>query len=94
MIVRFFLLLTLSKFIFMEDVSALRKKVKKYIDKADDTTVKMINAMFKVQEDNDWWDGLPKQSKANIDKALKELDNDKGIPHKKVKEMYPQWFVK
>ena len=50
--------------------------------------------MFKVQEDNDWWDELPKQSKANIDKALKELDNDKGIPSKKVKEMYPQWFVK
>ena len=94
MIVRFFLLLFLSKFIFIEVVSALRKKVKKYIDKADDTTVKIINAMFKVQEDNDWWGDLPKQSKANIDKALKELDNDKGIPYKKVKEMYPQWFVK
>ena len=78
----------------MEDSKAIRKKVKKYIDEADDTTVKMIEAMFKVKEENDWLDDLPNESKKEIDNALKDLDSGKGIPHKKVKQMYPQWFAK
>lgn len=78
----------------MEDSKAIRKKVKKYIDEADDTTVKMIEAMFKVKQENDWWEELPPASKGDIKKALKDLDDGKGIPHKKIKQMYPQWFAK
>ncbi len=78
----------------MEDLKAIRKKVKKYIDEADDTTVKMIEAMLKVKEENDWWDELPVASQEVVEKALKDLDNGKGISHSKVKQMYPQWFAK
>ena len=50
--------------------------------------------MFKVKQENDWWEELPPASKGDIEKALKDLDDGKGIPHKKIKQMYPQWFAK
>ncbi len=72
----------------------LREKVKKYIDEADDTTVKMVCAMLEAKQESDWWDELPEEVQQEIDEAIKELDAGKGIPHEKVKEMYPQWFRK
>jgi hypothetical protein len=32
--------------------------------------------------------------KKEISEAGKELDKGTGIPHEKVKKMYPQWFLK
>lgn len=78
----------------MENINILRKQVKDYIDAADDTTVKMMHAMLEVQQQSDWWDDLPESVRDEIDSAIVELDEGKGIYHEKVKEMYPQWFKK
>ncbi len=78
----------------MDNILEIRKLVKKYIDAADDTTVKMMHAMLEVQKQSDWWDELPENVQGEIDEALKELDQGHGIPHEKLKEMYPQWFKK
>jgi len=72
----------------------LREKVKKYVDEADDTTVKMVCAMLEAKQESDWWDELTEEVQQEIDEAIKELDAGKDIPHEKVKEMYPQWFRK
>jgi hypothetical protein len=32
--------------------------------------------------------------KHEINEALVDLDEGKGIPHEEVKKMYPQWFSK
>ena len=56
----------------------IRKQVKKYIDSADDTTVKMVHAMLKVQkseamaEDKDEMD--------EIDLRIEEYEQGKIIP--------------
>ena len=76
----------------MNAVKQLRQKVKKYIDKADETTIKMIHAMLEVKQEKDWWDQLPANVQAEIDEAIKELDKGKGIPHEVVLKKYNKWF--
>ena len=71
----------------MTDIKDLRRRVKKIIDTADDTTVKMVHAMLEVKLENDWWDELPPS-------ARKEIDTGKGISHEQIMKTYPQWFTK
>lgn len=78
----------------MDNVNQLRKEVKKYIDAADETTVKMVYAMLEAKQENDWWDQLPGKVKSEIDEALAELDKGKGIPHEAVLKKYSQWFAR
>ena len=66
----------------------MRKEVKKYIDKADDKVVKMVHVMMEAEQEDDWWDRLPKKVQAEIDEAIAELDNTKGIPHDEVMKKY------
>ncbi len=78
----------------MTEVDILKKQVKKYIDTADEKVIKMVHAMLEVNAEKDWWGDLPEKVKAEINEAQNELDNGKGIPHEKVKKLYPQWFTK
>ncbi len=43
---------------------------------------------------NDWWNTMPDIVKADVDAALKELENGQTIPHAEIKKKYLQWFVK
>lgn len=72
----------------------IRKKVKKYIDEADDHVVKMVYSLLEADREDDWWDDLPKEVQKSIDKAIKELDEGKGIPHEEVMKKYKKWFTK
>ena len=78
----------------MDNTKEIRKRVKQYIDKTDDTTVKMIYAMLEAKEEKDWWDELPAEIQNEIDAALKDLDKGKGIPHEVVLKKYSKWFTK
>ena len=77
----------------MSAVKQMRQEVKKYIDNADEITVKMVYAMLEAKEEKDWWDQLPADVKVEIDLALKELDKGKGIPHETVLKKYRKWFT-
>ncbi len=72
----------------------MRKKVKKYIDEADDHVVKMVYSMLEADRKDDWWDDLPKEVQNSIDKAIAQLDAGKGIPHEEVMKKYKKWFTK
>ena len=79
----------------MTDVEALKNEVKKYIDRADEKVLKMVHAMLEVDAgENDWWDEIPDSIKQEMNEAIKDLDNGKGISHEDVKKMHPQWFPK
>ncbi len=78
----------------MTEVNILKKQVNKYIDTADEKVIKMVHGMVEVNAEKDWWGDLPEKGKAEINEAQNELDNGKGIPHEKVKKLYPQWFTK
>ena len=72
----------------------MRKKVKKYIDEADDHVVKMVFSMLEADREDDWWDDLPPEVKKSILKAEKQLKEGKGIPHEVVMKKYSQWLTK
>ncbi len=72
----------------------MRKEVKKYVDKADDKVVKILYAMMEAEQENDWWDKLPKKVQVEIDDALTDLDKGKGIPHETVMKKYAKWFTR
>jgi hypothetical protein len=72
----------------------MRKKVKKYIDEADDHVVKMVYSLLETDREDDWWDDLPKEVQKSIDKAIAELDAGKGIPHEVVMKKYKKWFTR
>ncbi len=72
----------------------MRKKVKKYIDEADDHVVKMVYSMLETDREDDWWEDLPLSVKKSILKAEKELSEGKGIPHEVVMKKYSKWLTK
>lgn len=79
----------------MSSIQVLRKEVKKYIDKADESTLKMMYAMLEVQqEENDWWDDTPEELQNKIDTGLKEIKSGKVLSHAEVTKKHKKWFVK
>lgn len=72
----------------------MRKKVKKYIDEADDHVVKLIYSMLEADRLDDWWNDLPKEVQNSVLKAEKELKKGKGIPHEIVMKKYSKWLTK
>ena len=78
----------------MDGLHLIRKEVKKYIDKADEPTLKSVQSLFLEKEKGDWMNEIPSSLIDEIDKALNDLDAGKGIPHAAIAKKYPQWFMK
>ena len=78
----------------MITTEVLREKVKKYVDHADKKSLLIVERILEKKQDDDWWDNLPEKVKLSVKKAIKEIDEGKGIPHEEVMKMYPQWFRK
>jgi predicted transcriptional regulator len=76
----------------MKEVAVLRKEVKRYIDKADEKTLKMIQAMLEVEQESDWWDDLGEEAKASIERGLKDADAGRVTPHDVVMKKYKKWL--
>lgn len=78
----------------MKPVNLLRKEVKKYIDTADEKTLKMIHAMLEVEQESDWWDDLSEEAKASIERGLKDAEAGRVTPHEGVMKKYRKWLSK
>lgn len=76
----------------MDEVTMMKKRAKKYIDNADEKTIKMIYAMLEVNAEDDWWDDLPDSAKKSIERGLKDIENGKVTPHKEVMKKYKKWL--
>ena len=77
----------------MDGLQTIRKEVKKYIDKADEPTLRSVQALLTANEKGDWMNELPPSVIDEIDEALKDLDAGKGIPHAEIAKKYPQWLA-
>jgi TRAP-type C4-dicarboxylate transport system substrate-binding protein len=49
---------------------------------------------MEAKQEDDWWDRLPKKVQTEIDEAIAELDNGKGMPNDEVMKKYSQLFPK
>jgi hypothetical protein len=72
----------------------MRQEVKKYIDTADVKVVKMMHAMLEADADNDWWDTMPDNVKADVEAALTESKKRQVTPHAQIQKRYQKWLVK
>lgn len=70
----------------------LREQVKKYIDDADDKTVKMVYAMLEAEHKYDFWDELPDSVKTSLDEAINQADEGQLISHDDVMKKYDKWL--
>lgn len=43
----------------MTTTDALRKQVKKYVEKADEKSLRIVHAILEIEEGHDFWDELP-----------------------------------
>ena len=77
----------------MEPADLLRKKVKKYIDNANDKTVQMVYALLEAESKYDFWDELPVSVKTDIDEAIKQADAGQLIAHEDVMKKYNKWLT-
>ena len=55
--------------------------------------IKKIKNLIKT-EDVDFWDELHEDVKAEVEAAIKELDNGGGIAHEIVMKKYQKWLKK
>jgi predicted transcriptional regulator len=78
----------------MRGLATLRKETKKYIDKADGKTVKMIHAMLEVEQKEDWWDELTDGEKKSINRGLKDVEAGRVVSHEVVMKKYKKWLSK
>lgn len=78
----------------MTTTEALRKQVKKYVDKADEKTLRGVNAILEIDQQSDFWNELPDQVKQDVDEALLESERGEGKPHEEVIRKYAKWHTK
>lgn len=78
----------------MTTTQALRKQVKKYIDNADDKSLHMVQAILEIEQQQDFWDGLPAQAKADVEEAIQQSERGEGITTQQVMKKYKKWLTK
>ncbi len=76
------------------DTIQLRKRVKKFVDEANEKELQMTYRMFEVEEEYDWWVELPKEIQEEIDLSVHESKEGKIIPHEEVMKKYAKWLKK
>ncbi len=74
--------------------NVLREQIKKYIDRADEKSLRMVKAILEIEAEYDFWDGLPEVVKNDVDEALVEIENGLGKSHEEVSKKYNQWRTK
>ena len=73
---------------YMTATEALRKQVKKRLDKADDKSLRMVQAILKIEQEQDFWDTLPEHVKADVEAAKKESERGEVYTTAEVMKKY------
>jgi predicted transcriptional regulator len=76
----------------MDEVTIMKNKAKKYLDNADEKTIKMVFAMLEVDAQKDWWDEISDSAKNSIERGLKDIEMGKVTPHNEVMKKYKKWL--
>jgi predicted transcriptional regulator len=76
----------------MDEVTEMKNLAKKYLDNADEKTIKMVFAILEVDAEKDWWDDLSDDAKQSIERGLQDIENGKITPHEEVMKKYKKWL--
>jgi len=78
----------------MSTTEVLRKQVQQYISVADEKSLRIVQAILEIEQEEDWWDTMPIEVQQSVERAIKESDEGGCIPHEEVMKMYQQWLKK
>jgi hypothetical protein len=78
----------------MTDTEILRKQVREYVEHADNKSLRIVQAILEIEQEEDWWDELPEEVQHMLDAAIKQGEEGKGISHEQMIEKYSKWFKK
>jgi hypothetical protein len=84
----------LPKNILYNEEKIMKQRVKKDMDTANVKVVKMVYAMLEVDADNDWWETMPNNIKADVEEALLESDKGQTIKRSAIQKRYKKWIAK
>ena len=72
----------------------ITKPSEKYIDKADENSLRRVTAILEIDQQKDFWDELPGHVKEDVEEALLQSKRGEGKPHKEVMKKYDKWRAK
>jgi len=77
------------------DVIELRTDLHNMIDKITESEV--LNAVKtllkgKTARQDDWWDTISDEERAEIEEGVSEADRGEVVPHEEVMEKYSKWL--
>ena len=78
----------------MANSSILKKQVKRFVENTSEQELKLINHLFEINRQEDWWNEIDKDHQRQIKNAIKEADTGKGIPHAEMANRYKKWLEK
>jgi predicted transcriptional regulator len=78
----------------MSTTKLSRKQVQQYISVADEKSLRIVQAILDIEQDEDWRDTMPVEVQKSVEHAIKESDEGECIPHDDVKKMYQKWLKK
>ena len=76
----------------MDEVTEMKNLAKKYLDNADEKTIKMVFAMLEVDAEKDWWDDISDEAKKSVERGLQDIENGRVTPHEEVMKRYKKWL--
>jgi|GEM_PF-617465 len=68
----------------MSTTELLRRQVQEYVSVASEKSLRIVQAILEIEEEEDWWDTLPESVQRSIEKGIKESDEGNVIPHEEV----------
>lgn len=66
---------------------------RKILNTNDKELINYIKAIFSSEPKN-WWEELPDEIKASVDRGLKQASNKQTLPHNQVMKKYSKWLKK
>lgn len=56
--------------------------------------IKILNEfiMFKKVKEEDWWDGISPEERAEIEEGIEQADRGEVLPHAEVMAKYKKWL--
>ena len=64
------------------------------MDKADDKSLRMVQAILEIEQQEDFWDTLPDHVKADVAEAKKQSERGEGKTTAQVMKKYQKWLTK
>ena len=78
----------------MTSTEILRLQVQKYIEAADEISLRRVQAILEIDQQEDFWTALPDSVREDVEEALLQSARGEGRSHEEVMKKYDRWRIK